>query len=115
MTTRVIYQKLFNPQLMGTAPQLIYQLASSPQSLELRGARLRFVNTSGSTITFTAYAVPNGSTPQTINEFAANISILTGQFYDIDVPVLSIGDAIWAQSNTGSVCVCQFLNGLLIQ
>lgn len=115
MTTRVIYQKLFNPQLVGTTAQLIYQLASQPQSLELRGARLRFVNTGGSTITFTAYAVPNGSTPQTVNEFAANIPITTGQFFDIDTPVLSIGDAIWALASTGGVMVCQFMNGVLIQ
>jgi hypothetical protein len=115
MTTRVIYQKIFNPQLLGASAQLIYQLAATPASLELRGARIRFINTSGTTANFTAYAVPNGTTPMSNNQFAANVPVAAGLFFDIDVPILSFGDAIWASCATGSVMVCQFMNGILVQ
>lgn len=115
MTTRVIYQKLFNPQLLGTTAALIYQLAATPASLELRGARLRFVNITGAAVTFTVYAVPNGNTVNANNSFATNVSVAAGSFFDIDVPVLGFGDALWALSGTASAMVLQFMNGTLIQ
>ena len=115
MTTRVTYSKLFNPQLLGTAAQLIYQLAAQPASLELRGARIRFVNISGSSVTFNAYAVPNGNSVAAVNAFALNISVPAGTFYDIDIPTLSIGDAIWASCSVASAMNVQMLNGVLIQ
>src|ERR1700722_7330513 len=108
MTTRVTYQKLFNPQLLGTSASLIYQLAATPASLELRGARLRFVNITGSAVTFTVYAVPNGTSVNANNSFATNVSVPAGSFFDIDVPVISFGDALWALSNTASAVVIQF-------
>ena len=115
MTTRVTYSKLFNPQLLGTTAQLIYQLASSPASLELRGARIRFVNITGASATFDAYAVPNGTSVAPVNAFALNIAVPAGSFYDIDVPTLSIGDAIWASSSVASGMNVQMLNGVLLQ
>jgi hypothetical protein len=116
MTTTVKYVKLFNPQLLGTAAQLIYQLALTPASLQLRGARIRFTNTSGSAVAFDAYAVPNGvSGAANNNAFALNVSVAAGAFFDIDVPILSIGDAIWANAAVASVMNVQIMNGVLIQ
>jgi hypothetical protein len=116
MTTKVTYVKLFNPQLLTTTAQLIYQLQTVPASLEFRGGRVRIVNVTGSAISFTLFAVPNGvSGLPNSTIFAANVPVASGLFFDIDVPVLSIGDALWAQCNTASAAVIQFMNGVLIQ
>lgn len=82
---------LFVPQQLAAAVGDIYTMPASPASTVLKNGRVRLVNTSGSAVAVTLYAVPAGGASGADNCFLPGTSIAAGGVLDVDLPTLAAG------------------------
>lgn len=113
MSTQIGPGPLFEPAALGNTVSTYYTVASSPASLTLYAARVRFTNTAAATRTVTLYAVPNAGTAGTANTVVSAKAIASHDFLDVDVPMMGPGDSIQALADTGAVVVISCLAGIV--
>lgn len=109
----ITYIKLFSPTVLSTTVSTLYTVPSIPASNLLRGGRIRFVNTTSTAATVTAYAVNSGGTASASNAFISGYTVSPNSYVDVDVPQLAIGDSIQALASTATTITCDALNGAL--
>lgn len=106
----LFYSKLFEPVVLGTAAATIYTV---PAGQIARGIVVRFTNTTGGIVNFTAYAVPNGGGALAGNAIAISKAIAPNDFFDLIIPTLKAGDFIQALASAATSVTAHFLQGVL--
>lgn len=105
------YSKFFSPTVLGTAATTLMTVRALPSQTLLRGARIRFTNTTAVPATVTAYAVPSAGTAGVGNAFISGQSISPNGFIDVDVPIMAVNDFIQALSSTATSINAQMISG----
>lgn len=107
------FLKLFSPALLTGSAATIYTMPSLPISSLLRNGRVLLTNIDSVAHAVTLYAVPNGGTASTTNEFLSAMSIGAGQSIPVDVPQLGFGDFLQGFADTGAKVNIQALDGVI--
>lgn len=111
----ITFPKAFEPTALTTSSASLYDVASSPTSLRLKGAVLRFTNITAAPVTVTCYAVPASGTAGDTNAVVKEKSVAANDYLDVEIPVLKAGDSIEALASAGTSITAHFLAGHLIQ
>lgn len=111
MTIAII--QLFTPTVLTTSATVVFTMPTSPTTSILRNGRMRFLNTTASPVTVTAYAVPKAGTASVGNAFLAAQSIAANAFLDTDIPVLAEGDFVSALASASTAVTASELDGVL--
>lgn len=106
----LFYGKLFEPVVLTTAVQTLYTV---PASQILRGAVVRFTNTTAGIVTVTAYAVPSGGGAGVGNALVIGRAVGVNDFFDLVIPTLKPSDFIQALASANTAITAQFLQGVL--
>lgn len=114
MALALIIGQLFEPTVLGTGAATLFSTPASPTSSVLVNARIRFANTSGGTVTVTAYAVPSGGAAGPGNCFCNAESIAPNNHADYDVPVLKASDFLQALASAATSVTVSALSGTVM-
>lgn len=109
----ISYSKFFDATVLTTSAATLYTVPATPSSLLLRGARMRFTNTTAGPITVTAHAVPSGGAAAVGNAFVYTKSIAAGEYLDVDIPLLGPGGFIQALASANTSITATALAGAL--
>jgi hypothetical protein len=109
----ISYSKFFDATVLTTTAATLLTVPAAPSSILLRGARIRFTNTTAGPITVTAYAIPSGGTAAAGNAFLSAKSIAAGDVYDSDVPLLGPGGFVQALASANTSITATPLAGAL--
>jgi hypothetical protein len=111
MTIAII--QLFPPTVLTTSAATLFTMPTSPTTSILRNGRMRFLNTTASPVTVTAYAVPKGGTAGVGNAFLDAQSIAANAYLDTDIPVMAEGDFLQALASAGTAVTASELDGVI--
>ena len=106
----LFYSKFFEPTVLTTAVATLYTV---PAGQIMRGTVVRFTNTTGGIINFTAYAVPNAGAAGASNMVVSARPISPNDFFDLIIPTMKAGDFIQALASANTSITAHFLQGVL--
>lgn len=114
MSLALTISRLFAPTVLGTSTGTLFTTPSTPSSTVLINGRVRFTNTSSSTVAVTAYAVPSGGAAAAGNCFCNAETIAANNHADYDIPQLAAGDFLQAFAGAGTAVTATALAGTLV-
>ena len=97
--------------MLTTSAATLLTIPAQPASTLLRGARVRFTNTTALAATVTAYAVPLAGTAGVGNAFVSAKSVAANDYIDVDVPIMAAGDFIQGLSGTATSITAHMISG----
>lgn len=108
----ISFSQLFAPnQVDNAAPETLLTVASTPSTIILRNARVRFSNTTAGAVTIKAWAVPSGGSTGDDNTCLPTTSIGANSYLDLDVPVIAAGGTFRAQAGAATSITATALDG----
>ena len=98
----ISYSQFFAATVLTTAAATLFTVPASPTTTLLRGARMRFTNTTAGAVTVTAYNVPSGGAAAAGNAFVSAKSIAANDYLDVDVPIMGPGGLLQALASANT-------------
>jgi hypothetical protein len=108
--TALTFGKLFEGAYLSNVSAIVYTCPTTPASSCVKNMRVRFLNTSASSVTVLAYVATSAgvNTP-----FLYNIPIPSLGYIDTNVPTLGAGDSLTAQASVASVVSISEIGGVV--
>ena len=107
----ITYDKFFLPTALSTSAATLLTVPATSTTTLLRGARMRFTNTSSAPVTVTAYAVPPASSAASSNAFVYVKNVPVNDYFDVDVPIMSAGALLQALCSVSSGVTAHMISG----
>ena len=107
----ISYSRFMTPTVLTAAAATMFTAQASPATTLLRGARMRFTNTTAGPVTVTAYAVPFGGAAAAGNAFVSAKTIAANDYLDVDLPILGPADFIQALAGAATSITATMISG----
>ena len=104
---------LFNPTVLTGSAAVIYTVPASPATTTLVNGRVRFTNTTTTSIAYTLYAVPSAGSPSAANCICNAEALAQNTHVDIDIPLMGPGATLQAFAGTASDITMSAIAGYL--
>ena len=107
------YVRLFAPQFLAAGAPQIYQVPASPASTLLRNGRVRMVNTLTTGAVAVSLFAANGTSSGAATTLVSAQGIAPNTAMEVDLPLMSAGDTLYAGATSASAVTILSMNGVL--
>ena len=106
---------LFGPTSLTTTVTVLGTVPNTgANTTVLTNGQIRFSNTTGGSISITAYAVPVGVAPSSVNAFATTEPVAANSHVDMAIPLIQGGGSLQALASGNASIVAFQLSGVIV-
>lgn len=106
---------LFGPTPLSTTVAILGTIPSTgANTTVLTNGQMRFTNITSGSITITAYAVPQGVAPSSVNAFADAEPVAANSHIDMAIPLIQAGGTLQAMASANTSINAFQLSGVIV-